>query len=176
MLTGGIESLMSGRERVAFERTVVPPFLTSRRWFGAKGSRIRAVKVIDCAALKDVDGSARFLLPRLQVQLANGERQDYFMPVGVEEGREDETLLPFAVARVRRGPRTGLLYGAAGSNDFAACLIDDMRQGRRDPRRRAGASSSPSPRPSIRPSRSTWPTSAGSRPSRATPRSPSARR
>ncbi|MCJ2091296.1 MULTISPECIES: maltose alpha-D-glucosyltransferase [unclassified Methylobacterium] len=129
VLTGGIESLMSGRERVAFERTVVPPFLTSRRWFGAKGSRIRSVKVIDCAALKDVDGSARFLLPRLQVQLANGESQEYFVPVGVEEGREDETLLPFAVARVRRGPRTGLLYGAAGSNAFAAGLIDAMRQG-----------------------------------------------
>ena len=129
VLTGGIESLMSGRERVAFERTVVPPFLSSRRWFGAKGSRIRSVKVIDCAALKDGDGSARFLLPRLQVQLANGESHEYFMPVGVEEGREDETLLPFAVARVRRGPRTGLLYGAAGSNDFAACLIEDMRRG-----------------------------------------------
>ncbi|MBA9063232.1 maltose alpha-D-glucosyltransferase/alpha-amylase [Methylobacterium fujisawaense] len=130
VLTGGIETLMSGRERVAFERTVVPPFLTSRRWFGAKGSRIKATKVVDCAALKDVDGSARFLLPRLQVQLANGESHEYFMPVGVEEGREDEALMPFAVARVRRGPRTGLLYGAAGSNDFAACLIDDMRQGR----------------------------------------------
>ncbi|URD38390.1 maltose alpha-D-glucosyltransferase [Methylobacterium tardum] len=129
VLTGGIESLMSGRERVAFERTVVPSFLMSRRWFGAKGSRIRAVKVIDCAALKDGDGSARFLLPRLQVQLANGETQDYFVPVGVEEGREDEALLPFAVARVRRGPRTGLLYGAAGSNSFAASLIEDMRRG-----------------------------------------------
>jgi maltose alpha-D-glucosyltransferase / alpha-amylase len=31
---------------------------------------------------------------------------------------------------VRRGPRTGLLYGAAGSNDFAACLIEAMREGR----------------------------------------------
>jgi len=129
VLTGGIETLMSGRERVAFERTVVPAFLTSRRWFGAKGSRIKSTKVIDCAALKDVDGSARFLLPRLQVQLANGESHEYFVPVGVDEGREDETLMPFAVARVRRGPRTGLLYGASGSNDFAACLIDDMREG-----------------------------------------------
>ena len=129
VLTGGIETLMSGRERVAFERTVVPPFLRSRRWFGAKGSRIKSTKVIDCAALKDVDGSARFLLPRLQVQLANGESHEYFVPVGVDEGREDETLMPFAVARVRRGPRTGLLYGASGSNDFAACLIDDMREG-----------------------------------------------
>ena len=128
VLTGGIESLMSGRERVAFERTVVPAFLISRRWFGAKGSRIKATKVIDCAAL-NVAGSPRFLLPRLQVQLASGESHEYFVPVGVDEGREDETLLPFAVARVRRGPRTGLLYGAAGSNDFAACLIDAMRQG-----------------------------------------------
>ncbi len=134
VLTGGIESLMAGRERVAFERTVVPPFLTSRRWFGAKGSRIKGVKVIDCAALKDGSGGeARFLLPRLAVTLSSGETHEYFVPVGVDEGREDVDLMEFAVARVRRGPRTGLLYGASGSNDFAACLIEGMREHREIP-------------------------------------------
>ena len=130
VLTGGVETLMAGRERVAFERTVVPPFLAGRRWFAAKGSRIKSVQVIDSVAIKDGAPDPRFLLTRLAVNLSNGERQDYFVPVGVDEGREDETLLEFAVARVRRGPRTGLLYGAAASNDFAICLVEAMRDGR----------------------------------------------
>ena len=133
VLTGGIETLMAGRERVAFERTVIPPFIASRRWFGAKGSRIKSVQVVDCATVKEAGGEARFLLPRIDVQLSNGERQQYFVPVGVDEGREDETLLDFAVARVRRGPRTGLLYGAAASPDFAICLVEGMRDGREIP-------------------------------------------
>ncbi len=108
----GIESLMAGRERVAFERTVVPPFLMSRRWFGAKGSRIKGVKVVDCAAFGPREGGEpRYLLPRLAVSLSNGETHEYFVPVGVDEGREDVDLMEFAVARVRRGPRTGLLFG-----------------------------------------------------------------
>ncbi|GEP02619.1 maltose alpha-D-glucosyltransferase [Methylobacterium oxalidis] len=133
VLTGGIETLMAGRERTAFERTVVPPFIASRRWFGAKGSRIKAVQVTDFAALKDGTGEAKFLLPRVAVQLANGERQEYFVPVGVDEGREDEALMLHAVARVRRGPRLGLLYGAAASPAFTVSLVESMRAGREIP-------------------------------------------
>ncbi|KQO41147.1 maltose alpha-D-glucosyltransferase [Methylobacterium sp. Leaf85] len=129
VLTGGVETLMAGRERTAFERTVAPRFIGSRRWFGAKGTRIKSVSVIDSATLKDAGGATRFLLPRVAVHLANGERQDYFVPLGVDEGREDETLLSHAVARVRRGPRTGLLFGASASPAFSVALIDGMRNG-----------------------------------------------
>ncbi|TXM75481.1 maltose alpha-D-glucosyltransferase [Methylobacterium sp. WL69] len=133
VLTGGIETLMAGRERTAFERTVAPRFIATRRWFGAKGSRIKSVSVTDSATLKDATGEARFLLPRVAVHLANGERQDYFVPVAVDEGREDETLMPFAVARVRRGPRTGLLFGASASPAFAVAMVEGMREGRELP-------------------------------------------
>ncbi|MHC2090532.1 maltose alpha-D-glucosyltransferase [Methylobacterium sp. CM6244] len=129
VLTGGVETLMAGRERTAFERTVAPRFIGTRRWFGAKGTRIKSVSVIDSATLKDAGGFTRFLLPRVAVHLANGERQDYFVPLGVDEGREDETLLSHAVARVRRGPRTGLLFGASASPAFSVALIDGMRNG-----------------------------------------------
>ncbi|KQP51852.1 maltose alpha-D-glucosyltransferase [Methylobacterium sp. Leaf108] len=129
VLTGGIETLMAGRERIAFERTVAPRFIATRRWFGAKGSRIKSVQVIDSAMLTDAGGEAKFLLPRVAVHLATGERQDYFVPVAVDEGREDETLMPFAVARVRRGPRTGLLFGAAAAPAFAVAIIEGMRNG-----------------------------------------------
>ncbi len=51
------------------------------------------------------------------------------MPLAVDEGREDEALLDHAVARVRRGPRTGLLYEAAAAAPFAIALIEAMRDG-----------------------------------------------
>jgi maltose alpha-D-glucosyltransferase/alpha-amylase len=130
VLTGGVETLMRGRERQAFERTVAPRFIGSRRWFGAKGTRIRGVEVTDSAILPSLSGAGGFLLPRLSVSLANGETQDYFVPLAVDEGREDESLMDHAVARVRRGPRMGLLYGAASSPDFALAIVDAMRNGR----------------------------------------------
>ncbi|MGY2052805.1 maltose alpha-D-glucosyltransferase [Methylobacterium sp. JK268] len=130
VLTGGVDTLIRGRERQAFERTVAPRFINSRRWFGAKGSRIRAVQVVDSATLPAPSGKTGYLLPRIAVSLANGERQDYFVPLAVDEGREDEALLEHAVARVRRGPRIGLLYGAASAPDFALAMVDAMRQGR----------------------------------------------
>ncbi|WP_407521034.1 maltose alpha-D-glucosyltransferase [Methylobacterium oryzisoli] len=129
VLTGGVETLMRGREREAFERTIAPQFIRSRRWFGAKGSRMRGVEVVDFAALRTRDGKDGFLLPRIAVTLASGERQDYFVPLAVDEGREDEALLGHAVARVRRGPRMGLLYGAASSAEFAMTLVDGIRRG-----------------------------------------------
>ncbi len=130
VLTGGVETLMKGRERQAFERTVAPRFIGSRRWFGAKGSRIRGVEVVDSAILPRLEGSNGFLLPRIAVSLANGETQEYFVPLAVDEGREDESLMDHAVARVRRGPRMGLLYGAASSPDFALAMVDAIRHNR----------------------------------------------
>ncbi len=129
VLTGGLETLLKGRERQAFERTVAPQFIGTRRWFGAKGSKIRSVEVIDCASLKDRGDRNGFLLPRVHVHLANGETQEYFVPLAVDEGREDESLLPHAVARVRRGPRTGLIYGAASSPGFGYAIAEAIRAG-----------------------------------------------
>ncbi|KMO40826.1 maltose alpha-D-glucosyltransferase [Methylobacterium aquaticum] len=130
VLTGGVETLIKGRERQAFERTVAPRFIGSRRWFGAKGTRIRGVEVVDSAILPRLEGSNGFLLPRIAVSLANGETQEYFVPLAVDEGREDEALMDHAVARVRRGPRMGLLYGAASSTDFALAMVDAIRTNR----------------------------------------------
>ncbi|MEE8628007.1 MULTISPECIES: maltose alpha-D-glucosyltransferase [Methylobacterium] len=130
VLTGGVETLMRGRERQAFERTVAPRFIGSRRWFGAKGSRIRSVEVTDSAILPSATGTGGFLLPRIAVSLGNGDTQDYFVPLAVDEGREDESLMDHAVARVRRGPRMGLLYGAASSTDFALAMVDAIRHNR----------------------------------------------
>ncbi|WP_460448018.1 maltose alpha-D-glucosyltransferase [Alsobacter sp. SYSU BS001988] len=126
VLTGDADSLLAGRERAGFERTVAPSFLPSRRWFAGKGRRIARVEVKD-NALFTAQGRS-YLLPRLSVELSDGERQDYFTPLAIQENREDEGLLGYAVARVRRGARTGLAVDADATPDFALALVEAMRR------------------------------------------------
>ena len=115
VLTGALDTLLKGRERTAFEKTIAPQFIARRRWFGDKEKAITAIRVLDVATLKNRAGQDAFLLPRVAVEFPGDERQLYFVPLAVEEGREDEALMPYAVARVRRGRTMGLMYGAASS-------------------------------------------------------------
>src|SRR5215212_6836568 len=139
VLTGKPETILKGRERSGFERAVVPRFIASRRWFAGKGATLKSVRVLDFATLPNRAGEDVFLLPRVAVELSNRERHAYFAPLAVAEGREDEVLLPYAVARVRRGPRMGLLHGAAASSDFGLAVIDAMRRGAELPTDEGGA-------------------------------------
>jgi maltose alpha-D-glucosyltransferase/alpha-amylase len=130
VLTGKPENLLELRERQGFERTVAPRFLAARRWFGAKDKGIKSVDLNAVAALP-VDGSGRtHLLLRLAVTLNGGAVQSYFAPLAVDERKEDEAILPYAVARVRRGSKMGLVYDADADPAFGASLIETMRQDR----------------------------------------------
>ena len=138
VLTGGPETLFKGRERTAFERTIVPRFLSGRRWFAGKGKSITGTKLIDFAMLRSRQGRDDILLPLIEVEMRDGEQHDYFIPLALEEAREEEELIPYAVARVRRGPRVGLLYGAGSSPNFAVSFLDALRQGHEVPTAEGG--------------------------------------
>ncbi|MDQ4061345.1 MAG: maltose alpha-D-glucosyltransferase, partial [Pseudomonadota bacterium] len=130
VLTGGPDSLLEGRERIAFESTAAPGFIGAQRWFAGKGAPMTAVQLLDHAVLKDRAGRDAFLLPRVVVRLEHGVEQAYFMPLAVEEGREDAgALLAVAVARVRRGPHMGILYDAAAAPEFARAVLAAMQRG-----------------------------------------------
>jgi maltose alpha-D-glucosyltransferase/alpha-amylase len=129
VLTGGAESIFKGRERVAFERTVIPRFLASQRWYAARGLPVVEGHLIDFAVLKSKSGRNEFLLPIIRIELRGTGSQVYSAPLALEEGREEESLLPYAAARIRRGPKVGLLYGAGSSPDFALSIIDSVRRG-----------------------------------------------
>ena len=136
VLTGGPETLFKGREGLAFQETAAPRFLAAQRWFAGKGARIKTTRLVDYAIMetgRSGTGRARdvFLLSAIDVELGGGERQTYSLPLAIEEGADEDELLPYALARVRRGPRTGLLYGAASSPRFALAAVEAMRRGER---------------------------------------------
>ncbi len=127
--SGQLETLFAGRELRAFEQTAAPRFLQSRRWFAAKGRTLGKVSVEDFAVLRE-GARGRYILPLLSVSLNKGEDQAYFTPFAAEpDGDDDEALLPFAVSRLRRGARMGLLYDADASPDFGAAMLRALRRG-----------------------------------------------
>jgi maltose alpha-D-glucosyltransferase/alpha-amylase len=129
VLTKGLSSLLEGREREAMERTILPAYVKTRRWFGAKDDRIASVRLVDYAVMPDPAGREAFLLPAFRIELKSGAVHHYSMPLAYAEG-EDDALLPYAVARVRQGRRTGLAFGAASSPDFTLAALAALREQR----------------------------------------------
>ena len=144
--TGKLETILAGRELTAFERTVAPRFLASRRWFVPRETPIAGVSVKDFAVLRD-GGRSRFVLPLLDVKLPGGEVETYFAPLAAEPEREDGPALVHAAARLRRGARTGLLYEADACEDFAPAMLAALRRGEKlDTGHGGRVSFSPAPR------------------------------
>jgi maltose alpha-D-glucosyltransferase/alpha-amylase len=125
VLSGTPEHLLTGRERAFFEASVAPAFLQRQRWVAAKPARVR---LVDLATMKDRSGEARFPLAIVAADAA-GARQGYFLPLVVDRESEDESLAPYALARVRRGAKVGLLYDAGSSSEFALSAIVAMTSG-----------------------------------------------
>jgi maltose alpha-D-glucosyltransferase/alpha-amylase len=131
VLTGGPETLFKGREGIAFAETAAPRFIAAQRWFAGKGTGIKRTRLVDYAVMAAERRTDAFLLPAVEVELQTGERQTYSIPLVMEEGADEDEILPYALARVRRGRHTGLLYGAASSPRFVLSVLDAMRRGER---------------------------------------------
>ncbi|MGQ9368857.1 maltose alpha-D-glucosyltransferase [Azospirillum sp. A39] len=128
----GWRGLMGGRAAQEIDNDILPAYLPNQRWFGAKDQAVKGTHIGMTAELPGAgDG---FLLARVDVLFGGGERpQSYFLPLamGWEEnaGGVGWPLLPYTLAKVRRGPRSGALYDAAQSGDFALALMQALRDG-----------------------------------------------
>ena len=127
VLTGSAANLLSGREREAFERTIAPSFLMARRWFASKSVGITRVRLHGLAALSSRRSTMAFLLAILHVELRNGATQSYFAPLTVDETGREGTITAYAVARIRRSSRVGLVYDADASPEFGVRMLDAFR-------------------------------------------------
>ncbi|MFN3890806.1 MAG: maltose alpha-D-glucosyltransferase [Beijerinckiaceae bacterium] len=129
VLTGDAGDLLRGREAVAFERTIAPAFLSSRRWFPARSEGVRQVTATTLGKISSPRAPRSYILTQLCVVPKFGGPQTYFTPLALNETEEDESVLPYAVARVRRGARVGLLYDADADPHVGATLAANMKIG-----------------------------------------------
>ncbi|MGC2855345.1 maltose alpha-D-glucosyltransferase [Novispirillum sp. DQ9] len=122
--TDGWKGVLSGRGADTLQGQALPAFLPHQRWFGAKGVRIDKTAPATSAIFEA--GGQPYLLTTWTVALRGQGTQTYQMPLGMAwESRDFEPLTNLAaqtVAKVRRGPRVGVIYDAAFDDAFAAAF------------------------------------------------------
>jgi maltose alpha-D-glucosyltransferase / alpha-amylase len=125
-----IADVLSGSDGAAFVRDVVPSYLMKRRWFSAKDQSIKSTKFRSLASLPG--GDREVLLAEIESK-SDGETQRWQLPLSVVWDDEPAVALPsqLALARVRRGRRTGLLTDAFTLPVFAYQMLAALAQGAR---------------------------------------------
>src|SRR5262249_20636070 len=122
-------SLLRGRERLALEHDVLPPFLFERRWFADKAYGVPATRLQAIIPLERSGVSAALAFVDVPAEKRSTAR--YLLPLIVQWTRLARAETPHvnAVAAVRRGPRVGTLVDASGDQDFVVLLLQAIHSG-----------------------------------------------
>jgi maltose alpha-D-glucosyltransferase/alpha-amylase len=113
-----IADALASPDGAAFVRDVLPAYLAKRRWFSAKDKSIKSAKFKYLSPLPG--GDREVLLAEIETR-TDGETTRWQLPLSVVWDDEPAVALPaqLALARVRRGRRTGLLTDAFALPAFA---------------------------------------------------------
>jgi maltose alpha-D-glucosyltransferase / alpha-amylase len=118
------------------ESDVIPGFLPRQRWFGAKDQRVRAASVLARGEIarpaEDGAGSETFLAAAVEVQLARGGRQRYFLPLATmwssAETESRQGLISATLAELRQFRREGAIVDATSQDGFSLAIMEAIRQ------------------------------------------------
>jgi maltose alpha-D-glucosyltransferase/alpha-amylase len=118
-----LDELLAEPARSVLQDKVLPAYLPKRRWFGGKSDTIEHVEM---AAVSTVPGlTPPVLLTELSVRSRHSESR-YLLPFGFIPDDQVATALPqqLALARVRRGPRVGVMTDAYALDSFIRRLME----------------------------------------------------
>ncbi|MEP9355960.1 maltose alpha-D-glucosyltransferase [Xanthobacter sp. KR7-65] len=121
VLKGAPEEMITAAHRKSFETDVLPAYLPKRRWFAGKDEKLGATAIAMTARV----GKKRERAFVLVEARRPGGTDLYQIPVGISWDDEASQSLPqqLALARVRRGRRTGYLTDAFALPEFASDVM-----------------------------------------------------
>ncbi|MFI4951909.1 MAG: maltose alpha-D-glucosyltransferase [Burkholderiales bacterium] len=123
-----IRGLMAARVRTTLERQILPDFLAGRRWFAGKGRAIASTRMLSQDEWQTPAG--RWLLGFAQVNFADGETQNYALPLALAWEDSDAERIPAlrycTLAQVRQHARVGIVYDAFWDSCFCRSLVKAM--------------------------------------------------
>ena len=129
VLGGSWRAISESRAGRDLARQVLPAYLPKQHWF--KDPAVEGVQLARAGELRGADRT--YLLTELAVDPVDERAQCFFLPFAAAWGEENlapgAPLLPYTLARVRRGPQVGALYDATHADDFARTLIRLMHAG-----------------------------------------------
>jgi maltose alpha-D-glucosyltransferase / alpha-amylase len=116
---------LADRVRTQFEREILPAFLTTQRWYAAKGQAVSNVKLMDDAVLSV--GNTDWLITLISVETPS-EPSTYFLPLTLvwDDGDEERlrSLGPVGIAKVRQQAAVGVVADAFSDPAFSRRLVE----------------------------------------------------
>jgi maltose alpha-D-glucosyltransferase / alpha-amylase len=118
------EAVMAAR--LVIERDILPAYLAKRRWFGMKDQVLKSARI---ALLTRVPTDDAVLL-EIETQTESGSSR-WLLPLGIVWDDANAPPLPtqLALARVRRGPKVGLLTDAFALPAFPRAVLAGLTGG-----------------------------------------------
>lgn len=131
-LAGGWQTLLEPPALHQLEQEVLPRFLRQQRWFGGKGRRVEAIRLIDWGELPCED--AHIFLTLLEVSFVSGPAELYFCPLGVSDGAAAERLnaekRDWVLAPLHGPTGEAVLHDALADDDTCTLLLESIGSGR----------------------------------------------
>lgn len=114
---------------------ILPAYLPKQRWFGAKDRTLVACEPGLMVEMPGAGAGDGWLLLRVDARFADGgPGLSYFLPLAMNwdenAGQAGWPLLPFTLAKIRRGAKVGAVHDAAQADGFIAALLSAMAAGR----------------------------------------------
>jgi len=120
------DALLAGR--TTLEHDILPAYLAKRRWFALKDQALLATRVASIVALPHAE--QELLLAEIETE-TQGDSVSWLLPLAIAwEDRQTGPLpLQLALARVRRGPRVGLLTDGFALPELANAILTGLASG-----------------------------------------------
>ncbi|MDX6526224.1 MAG: maltose alpha-D-glucosyltransferase / alpha-amylase, partial [Gaiellales bacterium] len=115
----------SPRGRAALEK-VLPAWLRTRRWFGAKARRMRSASIADAIRIPDPEsrGAPLGYLLLVRAEYTEGDGETYFVPLSAVPFDSQQSLSPTSLALLRCGDGEFVLHEPLHEPRFARALLD----------------------------------------------------
>ncbi|MEJ0019840.1 MAG: maltose alpha-D-glucosyltransferase [Acetobacteraceae bacterium] len=122
------DALLANRGEL--ERNILPAYLAKRRWFAMKDQAPQAVRLAAFTPMPHAEQDV--LMMEIETDL-QGTTTRWLLPLAIAWEDRQTGPLPsqLALARVRRGPRVGLLTDAFSLPEFASAILTGLAQGTR---------------------------------------------
>ena len=130
--SANLRTLLNDGQRAQFEREILPEYIKTCRWFGAKARTLRHMRVLEQPAISSEPDAAQFWF--VEVSYLDGPTETYSLPVNIASGdaaRAVSQATPQAIIARFAGSDETVLYDAVWDAKFRSQLFETIAQGQR---------------------------------------------
>jgi maltose alpha-D-glucosyltransferase/alpha-amylase len=127
-----LRTLLNDGRRAQFEREILPEYIKTCRWFGAKARTLRHMRVLEQPAISTEPDAAQFWF--VEVSYLDGPTETYSLPVKIASGDAARAIsqgTPQAIIARLAGSEETVLYDAVWDAKFRSQLFETIAQRQR---------------------------------------------